>query len=96
MITRVVKLTFSVDKRDVFLNYFETIKNEIRKSEGCIEVSAFENKHKKGQFFTISKWETEIKLNAYRKSDLFRKVWPTVKEWMIDKPEAWSMNNIED
>ncbi len=95
MITRVVKLTFSTDKREVFLNYFETIKDDIRSRKGCIEVHAYENAHVKGMFFTISKWESEEHLNAYRESELFGKVWPTVKAWMIEKPEAWTMDLID-
>lgn len=95
MITRVVKLTFSPEKSEVFLDYFETIKNDIRSREGCIEVHAYENSHQKGMFFTISKWNSEDDLNAYRESDLFGKVWPTVKAWMIEKPEAWTMDLID-
>ena len=32
----------------------------------------------------------ENSLNAYRDTELFNQVWPKVKQWFTDKPEAWS------
>ena len=91
MITRLVKLTLDPSKEDEFTALFEENKSRISGSEGCVEVSLHKDVSNPGVLFTISRWETEQHLNDYRESPLFGAIWPTVKHWMIDKPEAWSM-----
>lgn len=93
MITRVVKLTLDPQFADHFRKLFKTVNTKIAKQPGCINVRAFENETA-GQFFTISTWTSTDDLNNYRHSELFGGVWPTLKLWMIDKPEAWTLNEI--
>jgi len=47
-------------------------------------------------FFTYSFWNSEDDLNAYRHSELFRKTWKETKALFSDKPEAWSVEMLED
>ena len=95
MITRLVKLSFDKKHAEEFSSFFAKIKDQIEKQPGCIEVKLYEYPETKGVFFTLSSWESEEHIQAYRKSELFGSVWPKVKLWMNDKPEAWSLNKIE-
>jgi heme-degrading monooxygenase HmoA len=47
-----------------------------------------------GHYFTVSDWESEKALNAYRDSALFAEIWPTVKPWFSAKAEAWTTDEI--
>ena len=41
-------------------------------------------------FFTLSFWENEEALNAYRDSELFKTTWAKTKILFSDKPQAWT------
>ncbi len=94
MITRLVKLSFKEAHCTEFENYFTQICEQIKSQEGCLDVKLFSENHDTGVFFTLSKWEHDDFLQAYRKSELFGEVWPKVKKWMKDKPEAWTINEL--
>lgn len=89
---RIVKLTLDPNHLDDFLTHFETVKNKINTFPGCLGMQLLLDKKTKGILFTYSEWEDETALNNYRNSALFGSIWPTVKKWFIDKPEAWSTN----
>ncbi|MCG8573356.1 MAG: antibiotic biosynthesis monooxygenase [Flavobacteriales bacterium] len=91
---RIVKMTFEADRCQDFEEKFETIKDLIAGQEGCLGVRLLKEQTGSGVYFTYSEWESEADLNAYRKSDLFGEVWPTVKAWFKEKPEAWSTQLI--
>jgi quinol monooxygenase YgiN len=93
MITRVVKLTLRENEQKNFLNIFEKVQDEIRKSEGCYEVQLLTDINNPNIFFTISKWENPDALEKYRKSALFSSVWKQVKELFATPAVAWSLRN---
>jgi quinol monooxygenase YgiN len=84
-------MTFSEERVQDFENYFPEIVDLIKKQEGCLDVELLHDVKDPRIFFTYSKWESENHLNAYRNSELFGQVWPKVKAWFDDKPEAWSV-----
>lgn len=90
MIIRLVKLSikesFVADFEATFLRYHKAI----AKQPGCFKVMLQKDINNFGVFFTQSEWESEEALNTYRNSELFGEIWPTVKPWFSDKPEAWS------
>jgi heme-degrading monooxygenase HmoA len=45
-------------------------------------------------FITHSLWDSEEDLNKYRDSELFQSIWPTIKPWFAEKPQAWSLGNV--
>ena len=45
---------------------------------------------------TYSHWKSIEDLNKYRDSETFGSVWPKIKPWFNDKPEAWSVNAYFD
>lgn len=90
MITRIVKLTFKDERSEEFLAFFETIKNQVNDFEGCLGMQLVQVKDSPNTIFTYSQWKSEIELNNYRDSSTFGKVWPKIKPWFADKPQAWT------
>lgn len=89
-IQRIVKMTFKPEKCTDFEMFFSEIMERIAEQPGCFGVKLLRDKEDSGIFFTYSVWKDQDSLNAYRNTELFGKVWPTVKEWFAAKPEAWS------
>lgn len=87
---RIVKLSFYPQHLDDFLTHFETVKNKINQFPGCEGMQLLLDKKNKGVVFTYSQWENEHALEKYRNSELFSGIWPKVKKWFNDKPQAWS------
>ena len=96
MIKRLVKLTFQSDKTDDFITIFEESKNLIRKMPGCQHLELLRDAAKLEVFFTLSFWENEDALNAYRDSELFKTTWAKTKVLFADKPQAWTTNMISE
>ncbi len=96
MITRIVKLHFQEDKIDSFLAFFETIKWQVANQPNCYGMKLLRDVNQPNVVFTYSKWESEEALNAYRDSELFGIVWPTIKPWFQEKAQAWSVEEWFD
>jgi heme oxygenase (mycobilin-producing) len=94
MIKRLVKLTFQDDKTDEFIHIFETSKDKIRAMSGCQHVELLRDATTPNIFFTLSIWDDEESLNAYRDSDFFRKTWAKTKVLFSDKPAAWTTTMV--
>ena len=95
MIKRIVKLTFQPELVPQFLQVFEQSKASIRAFEGCLEMTLVSDVQQNGVLFTLSVWESEVALNAYRNSDLFKTTWAKTKVLFREKPEAWSVYVID-
>jgi quinol monooxygenase YgiN len=91
MITRIVKMTFRNEEIQNFLMVFNANKQFIAGSEGCRSLELLNVAGSPGIFFTISEWDSEEHLNAYRNSELFERVWGKTKQLFADKPEAWTL-----
>lgn len=94
MIKRVVKMSFFPEKVEEFKTIFKTNRQFIRNFEGCSHVELLQDKLDPGVFFTFSLWQSEEHLNAYRDSELFKKVWESTKALFNDKPHAWSVREV--
>lgn len=94
MIKRLVKLTFQADKTADFVAIFEASKDKIRAMSGCQHVELLRDATTTNVFFTLSLWDTEGSLEAYRQSDLFRTTWAKTKVLFSDKPAAWTTTMI--
>ena len=93
MIVRIVKMTFSPEKVDDFLENFDQNKERIRGFKGCNKLQLLKHANQYNIYFTYSWWDNEDALNTYRNSELFRGVWEITKTFFSDKPEAWSLQN---
>ena len=92
MIIRIVKLEFKEDKIDDFLLFFEKIKQNVNRFDGCHGMQLFRDLKNTSIVFTYSQWDSEEALNNYRDSETFGKVWPTIKPWFRNKAEAWTVS----
>jgi quinol monooxygenase YgiN len=95
MFVRIVKMSFSEEHIDDFLNNFEENKNKIRTFKGCNLLELYRDKNNSNVFFTYSYWESENDLEQYRQSDLFKSVWTKTKALFNSKPQAWSLDKLE-
>jgi len=95
MFVRIVKMSFSEEHINGFLNNFEENKNKIKAFKGCNLLELYRDKSNSNIFFTYSYWESENDLEHYRQSDLFKSVWSKTKALFNSKPEAWSVDKLE-
>ena len=86
-------MTFKEENISSFEALFEETKETIRNFDGCQFLELYQDKKHPNVFFTYSKWEAEINLEAYRNSKFFESVWGRTKRLFQDKPEAWSVTN---
>jgi len=96
MIKRIVKLTFQENKLDEFKEIFEQSKTKIKACQGCHHVELLQGVKPNNIFFTFSIWDSEDDLNNYRHSQFFKQTWAKTKALFSDKPEAWSVNYIDE
>ena len=94
MIKRVVKMTFRTEEIEAFLTIFNQTKSFIRASEGCMHLELWRSATEPNILFTLSHCESEIFLEKYRQSDLFRRTWAKTKVLFADKPSAWTVEVI--
>lgn len=93
MITRIVQLTFQEHQVAEFLRTFETNGPKIRAYDGCKSLELVQDIYRPYVFFTISKWENEEALNAYRNSAVFKKTWKAMKLLFSLPAHAWSTSD---
>jgi quinol monooxygenase YgiN len=94
MIKRIVKMEFQLDKISEFKKLFSESKKTILSQEGCHSVELLQDINQENVFFTYSYWDSEDKLNQYRKTEFFNFVWKKTKKLFNNKPFAWSVQEI--
>jgi len=77
-----------------FLPIFETHKNQIRNFKGCSHLELLKDKNNRLCYTTLSYWNSEEDLEAYRNSPLFKNVWRSVKPLFGDKSQAFSLEKF--
>ncbi len=92
MLTRVVKMTFQPEQLEAFLEHFETVKWKVAQFPGCHGMQLLQDNENPCLIFTYSVWDSVQDLEQYRQSELFGSIWPKIKPWFAQKPEAWSLN----
>lgn len=93
---RVVRMEFEEDKVEAFLENFHQHKEKIRNFPGCEYLELWQDENQKNIFMTYSHWKSEIALNQYRDSELFKSVWSYTKQLFSAKPIAFSAKKIEE
>jgi len=92
---RIVKMTFRPDTVGEFLTVFEENCRAITAFDGCRSVELLRSIQEPNTFFTLSEWDSEDDLNAYRNSQLFSEVWAKTKALFTERANAWSLNTVE-
>ena len=92
MIKRIVKMTFRPEAVQTFVDdVFEPSKSRIRAFPGCRHMELLQFIQEPNILFTLSYWDGEEDLEAYRRSELFRTTWEKTKALFADRAEAWSV-----
>lgn len=90
-------MEFAPDKTQDFKKLFDETYPRIRNFDGCRFLELYEDKNHKSTFYTISKWESVVHLEEYRKSELFRQTWSITKSYFSAPPMAYSLDKqVED
>lgn len=92
MVVRIVKMTFAPEHVVRFEELFAGWKDRIRAFPGCRHLELLHDVADARVFFTYSHWDTPADLEAYRTSDVFSEVWPTVKPLFAAPTEAWTLD----
>ncbi len=95
MIVRIVKMTFKREKIQDFLLFLEENKSKIRNFPGCLRIEILQEKNNPTVIMTHSYWDSEVDLENYRCSELFKFVWRNTKIHFDEKPEAYSMVSLD-
>lgn len=95
MIVRIVKMTFKRDKIQEFLFFLEENKSKIRNFPGCLMIEILQEKNNPAVIMTHSYWDSEVDLENYRCSELFKFVWSNTKIHFDENPEAYSMVSLD-
>lgn len=88
-------MSFKPENTEAFKAIFETNWTAIRSFDGCSHVELLQDEHHPHVFFTYSIWTSEAHLNRYRESELFQAVWGATKLLFNDKPQAWSVKQLQ-
>lgn len=89
-------MTFREDAVETFVSeVFEHSKSHIRAFPGCLHMELLRSVKEPNVMFTLSHWENEAALEAYRASELFARTWEKTKALFGGKPEAWTLT-VED
>lgn len=94
MLHRIVRMVFQESEVEHFIRIFNKKKAFIEGFEGCVSVMLVEDLRSEHAMATISIWESEENLEAYRNSDLFLETWKEVKPLFAEKAKAWSYTPI--
>lgn len=90
MIVRIVKMKFRPESIDQFFELFDSVNSQIANFEGCAGMMLLRDKIDSNCCFTYSIWRSEEALDNYRKSKLFKQVWPQTKAHFAAPAKAWS------
>jgi hypothetical protein len=96
MVKRIVKLTFQPALVPQFLAIYEESLPKIRAFEGNLHVELLRSTAQPNVLFTLSHWQSEEALENYRRSGLFEATWARTKVLFADRPEAWTVVEMED
>ncbi len=94
MLVRIVKMTFIPGKAAEFLDIFNRYKKDIRSFPGCTHLALMKEPGNPNVMTTMSQWESEKDLEAYRNSEVFKLVWEQVKPLFAEKTVAFSLEKL--
>lgn len=86
MIKRLVILPIQPVHADAFIKAYSDAKPLILAQHGCRHLELLRSKD--DVFITLSFWDSEDDLNAYRKTELFERTWKYVKTLFQGKAQA--------
>lgn len=94
MLIRIVRMHFTEAGVSEFLEIFNKNKVAIRNFPGCTHLQLLKDADDETVFSTLSHWDNEESLEAYRKSELFGSVWGRVKTLFAERTVAFSLKKF--
>ncbi len=94
MVKRIVRMHFYPELTGKFEEIFNTSKDKIRSSKGCLGLELYTDHNNPEVYYTWSTWETEDDLEQYRQSELFKSTWEKTKTLFSEKAIAWTLDPI--
>jgi heme oxygenase (mycobilin-producing) len=91
MLIRIVRMKFTEAGVAEFLDIFNRNKIAIRNFTGCSHLELLKDADDPFTYTTLSHWNDEQSLEAYRQSALFASVWDTVKTLFAERTQAFSL-----
>lgn len=92
MIKRFVRMEFRKKRTATFLEIFRESCDAIRASEGCMYLELMQDTDDPNVYVTLSVWQSEAALEAYRRSALFAETWKRTRKLFKRRAQAWSLN----
>lgn len=96
MIVRIVKLSLRKDAVEAFTSFFQEHRETIAAQPGCHSVKLLSDTQDETIMYTISEWDSEAALNAYRHSVFFKTIWPRAKALFRERAEAVSLMEVKN
>jgi quinol monooxygenase YgiN len=90
MLIRVVQLDIQEDKTSLFLELYAGHQQTISQNKGCLQLQLLQEDANPNKVATLSHWESEKDLNAYRNSEFFKSLWTKVKPLFASPAKAYS------
>ena len=90
MLLRIVKMVFDPAQVQAFDDLFAQSQARIEAMPGCHRVHLINGLNDQPIRTTLSWWEHDSYLQAYRESALFGEIWPKTKAMFSAPPVAWS------
>jgi heme-degrading monooxygenase HmoA len=94
MIIRIVRMHFTEDGVEEFLQIFNNSKTAIRNFPGCSYLQLLKDADDSTTYTTLSHWDKAESLENYRKSELFGQVWGRVKNLFTERSQAFSLEKF--
>ena len=94
MIIRIVRMHFTEAGVEEFLQIFNQHKEAIRNVQGCTHLQLLKDVDDPLTYTTLSYWDNSQSLDRYRKSDLFGRVWGSVKTLFSERSQAFSLEKF--
>jgi quinol monooxygenase YgiN len=94
-ITRIVRLVFEPQHVATFVDIYRSSYQLIRYSQGCNHLHLMRDHDNENIYYTYSKWNSHEDLEEYRKSELFSQTWARTKVLFADKPQAFSIVEVD-
>lgn len=94
MIIRIVRMHFTQEGEQEFLEIFNCHKSAIRQFQGCTHLELLKDHNDAFCYATLSHWNSQADLDAYRKSALFEQVWGQVKSLFSERSQAFSLEKF--
>lgn len=84
-------MEFHAENVPAFMEIWHNSHPKIAQRPGCHSVALHHDARQANVLYTVSQWESEEDLNAYRDSDLFGQVWPATKALFSAPAKAFSL-----